>query len=153
MNELNEIAQIYDLGFNVGFFNVKELIQWADSMISKDEKNNEIFIQLSLSEKSHSLHISKLIRNIHRTDILSKIYDILIGLIANDYFKNNLNIEVTTQMLNKLCQYNEQSHWTDSFSNISSKEEMIIFKNDLEVFLNKYRKIGNYWSNKLPTIV
>jgi len=149
MNKLriNEIAGVYGLGFDLGYFRTKDLIRWADCMIGKYDNYNNAFVELSLSEKRHRLDIVGILKKIHGDKISAKSHDMIIALIARDFSNGLLDMSVVAKMLNRLGVFCGDRHWTDLLSNISTFEDTAVIKSQLKAFLGKYEKIANKWES------
>jgi hypothetical protein len=156
MFSLKEIAEVYKLGFNIEYFKVDDIIQWADSIIERDNKPQIAIIELSLSRGKSKREICDILSEIKgdfNTIIPTKI---ILGILYKTFVKEKNSIDFVSEFVELLYKLSFYIPDDDiSYDLIALEDYFSVVKheildkdiqdvlNEIEKYLRKYKSLAD----------
>ncbi|MDM5326961.1 hypothetical protein [Neobacillus sp. CF12] len=131
--DLKLMAEIYRLGISIGYYNVQDVIKWADKVIENLDSPPYEIIDISLSAKEKPIDICfklKCFKGEIQNDLPPKI---ILGLL-NEYLNKSGDTSEVIQMMDRL-----NDHMLESFEWI--EKEFHYFSDAF--YLAEQKKYGN----------
>ncbi len=111
--EIKMMAEVYRLGITIGYFTIKDVIDWADAIIEKLEHPPVELIDISLSSKAKSIDICSLIHSFYGSSYNDSPLQILLGMFSckYTYSKNKGDVASMLFRLIDFIQLEERAEW------------------------------------------
>ena len=147
-----EIAGAYSIGFSIGYFDIQDIVNWADNQIKGSENPSHSIIELSLCSGKHSLDILHTLKKLYGNQIPTKSHELVTGLIARDYANGGIPEEQLAEYLDRLGYTLAEGHWPEMIKNAKDSKARETIRYRLRKFLKPYESLANEWDGKSPTI-
>ncbi|MFJ5789720.1 hypothetical protein ACIP9G_06480 [Lysinibacillus sp. NPDC093197] len=111
--EIKVMAEVYRLGITIGYFTIKDVIDWADAIIEKLEHPPVELIDISLSSKAKPNDICSLLHSFYGSPYNDSPLQILLGMLSCEYTYSK-NLGEVASMLFRLIDYiqlEERAEW------------------------------------------
>jgi hypothetical protein len=96
------LLEVYRIAIINGILNKKEVIQWADSIISKDSEPDIFIIELSLCGSKIQHDITSLINEFIGEERTNPASRVILGLLFKKYTNGQIDLEKVNSTLNWL---------------------------------------------------
>jgi hypothetical protein len=147
-----EIAGAYSIGFSIGYFDIQDIVNWADNQIKGSDNPSHSFIELSLCSGKHSLDILHTLKELYGNKIPPKSHEIVTALIARDYANGGIPEEQLAEYLDRLGYTLDEGHWPEMIKNAKDSKARETIRYRLIKFLKPYESLANELDGKSPTI-
>ena len=101
MANIKTIAGFYYIGLVIGFFNKKDVVDWADHGIENYEIPYEI-IEVSLSQRKSLEDIASLLKTISGVQNLMTAFRVMLGFMIAQYVEAFITVDELFTYINKL---------------------------------------------------
>ncbi|MFJ5763832.1 hypothetical protein ACIP9C_00630 [Lysinibacillus sp. NPDC093210] len=96
--DIKVMAEVYRLGITIGFFTIKDVIDWAEDIIEKLEHPLVELINISLSSKAKPIDICSLLHSLYRSPYNDSPFQILLGMLSSEYTSSKNQGEVASML-------------------------------------------------------
>ncbi|WP_062104392.1 hypothetical protein [Bacillus niameyensis] len=154
--DIRILAEVYRLGLSTGYYTVRDVVTWADSVIEELDEPPYDIIDLSLSGNAKPVDIASILKEFSKEISSSELpCMIILGLLANYSIKTG-DISTVTSMLYRLCEHLPETCDSIKVEILSLTDELYLAEQNiygnlqevikrLQEFLMQYRSYSKYF--------
>ncbi|WP_066253921.1 hypothetical protein [Neobacillus drentensis] len=129
MLSLLEKVAVYEVGLGIGYFKIRNVIDWVDSTILElnSSKIPYILYEVSLSSNKKIIDVISLLSELTKGNYKVTASKVILGLIYKSFEKKEIEInEVVTLMYRLAWQLNIEDHVFSKINGLEADYEMAV---------------------------